>query len=40
MRDGGKIDWVEVGIIVACVILGSALTVGFIYLVALWQIHT
>ncbi len=40
MSDDGKIDWGEVGIILVCVVVGAILTVGFIYLVAMIQIHT
>jgi hypothetical protein len=40
MSDEEKTDWGEIAIILACVLAGAAITVFFIYGVALWQIHT
>jgi hypothetical protein len=40
MSDENKIDWGEVALVLTCVIAGAGITVGFIYLVAMIQIHT
>jgi len=40
MSDNDKTDWIEIGIIAACVVLGGIITTLFIYAVAMIQIHT